>query len=885
MSDADAAALSHLHRTEEISAYLKDGHRRINTSEALAEDGEGLLARNTALVDSVLRRLFTCAVERAQAGVPDGEAKTPALSVIATGGYGRQELAPYSDVDVTFVAAHEDDPLLNAIIKEMFQAVMDVFLYGAGLKVGYGYRMLGDLGQLDHQTQTSLLDMRFLCGDHELFRDFRAQYRAKILTADFLFQKWAERQAVLTKGAGDQVYLVEPNIKEGAGGLRDIQTAEWMGEVRFHVGLSKLWSALAEKGFVTAGDAEALSQARRFLLRVRSALHLVSGEARETLTAEKQEAIAAMLRYADAPDVPPVESFMRDYYTQASCARAISRKVVGRCLDSHLPLGLGLASVQRVLVVADPETAEGDAALPLHMTELALAYGLEMDGALEEDIAEFLHRHPAPADPAYAGRVFSRILTAGRSVSEMLVRMEELGILAWLLPEFGALMTLIPYDAAHDYTVGAHSLRVVRFLEDLKTDADPRLATLRRLSAEVAFPEVLYLAGLIHDVGKQWLGSHAQTGAEAAARIAGRLGWDAERTMKLIWLVREHLFMAEMSRLRDLSLDETIREFLRHVPDMDSLNMLYLLTYADTQAVGAGIWTEVKGKFLGELYHRAEAILTAPADADAPPVAGATALIARQRERIRRGLSKHDLPPDLIHEHTRNLPAQYLLNTPLEEMYLHIAMINRLRETFQPIVDFKSDYGAEFTELTLCAFDDPKPGLLAKITGVLYAHDVNVHVAQVFTREASVRIALDTLWVDFRGKPLSPGKRAEVQESLRRVLMGEIGIGALLQKYKKPLKEQTIYTAAIDEAASERFSLLEVSAPDERGVLYRLTRAISALGWNIHAARLSVWGSRARDAFYVTNAEGRKVPAADVSRLLSALPTATHQKKRLGSPK
>ncbi len=444
-------------------------------------------------------------------------------------------------------------------------------------------------------------------------------------------------------------------------------------------------------------------------------------------------------------------------------------------------------------------------------------------------------------------------------------------------------MTLIPYDAAHDYTVGAHSLRVVRLLEELKAEGDARLGVLKRLTGEIAFPEILSLAGLIHDVGKQWPGSHAETGGAAASRIAERLGWDAERGSKLTWLVRNHLLMAETSRLRDLSLDETIRDFTRRVPDLDALNMLYLLTYADTRAVGEGIWTEVKGRFLAELYHRAEALLSAAVagESGALPATLPAPDLARQRERIRRGLAHHDLPADLIHEHTRSLPAQYLLNTPLEEMYLHIAMIGRLRETFQPIIDFRTEYGADYTELTLCAYDDPGPGLLAKITGVLYACDVNVHVAQVFTRESSVRIALDTLWVDFRGKSLSPGKRAEVEAGLRRVLLGEVGVGALLQQHKKPLKEQTIYAAALDDTASERFSLLEVSAPDERGVLYRLTRAISMLGWNIHAARLSVWGSRARDAFYVTGADGHKIPAADAQRLLSSLPTAPLQKKKL----
>ena len=869
--------LTRLQTPTEIGAYLKDWHRRINSAETLqAQGGAGLLACNTALVDAVLRRLFELAIERAGPA-----AEGPDLAIVATGGYGRRELVPFSDVDVTFVPAREDDPYLNVLIKDMFQMVMDVFLYGANLKVGYAYRLLGDLGGLDHQTQTTLLDARFLCGDIALFKDFRAQFRAHLLTADFLFQKWAERQAVLAKHGGDQVYGIEPNIKEGAGGLRDIQNAEWMGEVRCQVSLSRLWPTLAEQGYVSADDAACITSARDFLLQARSALHIVSAEARDTLTAEKQEAVAALLCYADSPEAPAVEAFMRDYFTRTAEARRIARKVMARCLDSELPLGLGLVSVGRVLSVADPEAAALDPVLPLHAAELSQAYGLAVSGTLEEDIACYLERHPVPSEPEVAGRVFARLLSAGRGVADVVDRLESLGVIAWLLPEFGPLMTLIPYDAAHDFTVGSHSLHVVRNLEDLKTDT--RFPEYKRIMGEVARPETLYLAGLIHDIGKQWPeGHHAETGATCAAQICERLGWDAERRDKVVFLVRNHLLMAEISRLRDLALEETTREFLRRVPDLDGLNMLYLLTYADTHAVGEGVWTEVKGRFLSELYSRAEAMLSAPPAEDGSPPPSFVPDLKRQRERIRKGLAQHNLPPDLILEHTRNLPAQYLLNTPLEEMYLHIAMIGRLRETFEPSVDFKHEYGADYTEMTLCAYDDPRPGLLAKITGVLYAHDVNLHTAQVFTREASVRIAIDTLWIDYRGKPLSTHKRAEVQASLRRVLLGEVGIGELLQTHKKPLKEQTIYAAKLDEAASERFSLLEVSAPDETGVVYRLARAISALGWNIHAARLSIWGSRARDAFYLTGPDGGKVPEADVARLLAALPQEAFSKKKRG---
>ncbi|BDI32137.1 bifunctional uridylyltransferase/uridylyl-removing enzyme [Capsulimonas corticalis] len=873
--------LASLSTTADIGAFLKKCHQEINSLDRLSSGaGVALLAHNCALVDAVLRRLFALAVEHAAALAPAGEdAPTmPELTIVASGGYGRRELAPYSDVDVTFVSVREDDAYLNAIIKDMFQSVMDVFLYGANLKVGYAYRLLGDLGQLDHQTQTTLLDARFLCGDSELFKEFRATFRAQLLTADFMFQKWAERKSVLAKFGGDQVYVVEPQIKEGAGGLRDIQNAEWIGEARYRVSYSRVWRTLVEQGIVTERESASIRAAREFLWNVRSVLHMVAGEARDTMTTEKQESVAAYLGYPDGPETPAVETFMREYYTHAAEARRIARKAIKRCLDSEILLGLGLASIRRSLYVADPDIADRDMAMPLHAAELAQAYSLTISDELEEAICRFLERHPTAPDPAYAGRVFTRLL-ASKDASAILDRLSEQGVLAWLLPEFAPLMTLIPYDAAHDFTVGAHSLRVVRNLHQFHQETDPRFADFRRVAGEVAFPEVLNLAGLIHDIGKQWPeGGHAETGADASVLIAERIGWDTERRDKLVFLIRNHLLMAETSRLRDLSLEETVREFTRQVPDMESLNMLYLLTCADTQAVGEGVWTEVKGKFLTELYYRAEAVLAGGSSGETPAF---VPNLARQRDRIRKQLAQHNLPIDLIHEHTRNLPAQYLLNTPLEEMYLHIAMIGRLRETFTPIVDFRHEFGNDYTEITICAYDDPKPGLLAKITGVLYAHDINVHVAQVFTREASVRIAIDTLWIDYRGKPLASGKKAEIQESLRKVMLGEMALADLLKKRNKPVKDQTIYSAKIDDTTSDQFSLLEVSAPDEKGVVYRLANVVSGLGWNIHAARLSVWGSRARDAFYVTGPDGKKLPASDVARLLEVLPVSTFVKRKL----
>jgi len=295
----------------------------------------------------------------------------------------------------------------------------------------------------------------------------------------------------------------------------------------------------------------------------------------------------------------------------------------------------------------------------------------------------------------------------------------------------------------------------------------------------------------------------------------------------------------------------------------------------------------MKGKFLSELYARSEAQLAAVGEAAKGPDETGLSFVpdlAKLRERIRKQLAQHNLPQEAIHEHTIRMPAQYLLNTPLEEMYLHMAMINRLRDTSLPMVDFKTEYGSDFTELTIVAYDDPGPGLLAKIAGVMHALDVNLHATQIFTREASVRIALDTLWADFRGRPLSSSKKAEVQENLRQVLTGRLELETLFKKRKKQEKEQVIDLARLDDAASDRYSLLEVRAPDEPGVVYRLSRAISRLGWNIHSARMSIWGSRVRAAFYITDIAGNKVAEAELARLLAVLPREEYRQRPVREP-
>lgn len=885
-----------------LTRFLQNERARLMDAWTPPAGGLAWMRAHSLLIDETVRRLFTLAVERAGA---QGQSVSPrggiagGIAIVATGGYGRRELSPHSDLDITFLPARDDDPLTSRVIKEMFRLVMDVFLSGAKIKVGYAYRLLSDHDGLDHQTQTALLDARCVAGDETLFAHFDQKFRARLQPTDFVFRKYAERNATLDKGRSPDgtvsPYNVEPNLKEGAGGLRDLQSAMWVAHVRYNKrGGDALWRDLGKRNVVTEAEAARAQETREFLFRVRNLLHLSAGEAKDALTAERQEAVAARLGYVDddARHVPGVEQFMRDYYHHVAGLHHVANKILVRCLDSPLPLGSGLASVARRVTVWQPAEAAEDPLWPFKALRACQTYDLDLALTTEEAIQRHVRETLLPGrenDPERlrnAGALLLEILSHPRNVNWAARQMQRTGLLAYVLPALDACMDLIPYDPAHEHTVGEHSLLVLRNLERVRNSSQAETATsgenllpYRHLMEEVNAPEALYLAALLHDVGKQWPGGrHAETGAEYASEWCERLGCPPHIIDHVTFLIRHHLLMAETSRLRDLALDETVGEFVRAIPDMERLRMLYLLTFADTQAVGAGVWTEVKARFLAELFGRAEIALAASTAGDAAseqaPQPGAPDVQAF-RERVRRqlGRAENKTPPEAIHEHTVAMPASYLLNTSPDDMFLHIALIARVRDTFKPLVDSRTPFGSNYTELTVVAYDDPKPGLLAKIAAVLYAHDVNLHSAQVFTRTSTDRIAIDTLWVDYRDRPLTPAKRRECEDTLRQVLSGETTAAALLtRRGKRADTVQPVRSLALDDATSPHYSILDVQTPDQRGVFYRVTSAVSQVGWNIHSARLSTWRGSTRNAFYLTDIKGDKIPAHAVHELDASLP-------------
>ncbi|MBW3624681.1 MAG: HD domain-containing protein, partial [Armatimonadetes bacterium] len=495
-------------------------------------------------------------------------------------------------------------------------------------------------------------------------------------------------------------------------------------------------------------------------------------------------------------------------------------------------------------------------------------FGFRPTHELKEMIDSAVRRESPALQPAALSSLLIDLLS-GENAAPAVRLMEELGILEIALPELDASRTLIPLNIVHKYTVGEHSLRALEALEELPYTADPDLGELRRVFTLIQRPEILRLALLLHDVGKASPEkNHAVTGSNCARDAAERLGLSVQSREMLESLVLHHQLMSETAQLRDLTLDQTVRDFCAVVSDVEQLRLLYLLTYADMRATGPGVWTAVAARFMEDLYHRAEAaLLHGPPDTSGDPD------LINYRRRMRRELSLHNLPMEEVEAHCALMPASYLLNTPLEDIASHVRAVDRLKNE-GPVVDFFPGTGGQVTVMTIYAYDDPKPGLLNKIAAVLFASDVEVHSAQVYTRQGEPQVAIDTLWTMYHDAELPPIKRRDLEKDLSAVINDEVSPEELLKKRGKRIPATIIPRIEIRNDLSERHSVVEVDAADTRGLLLRVTRAMKELEWDIHSARVSTLDGEARDAFYVTDAEGRKLPEDAMPLILRILQDA-----------
>lgn len=821
--------------------------------DAAATPCRELLERHTALVDELVSEIY-----RKSCDFAGGQARPSAnsgLSIVATGGYGRSELSPFSDIDIAFIPSEEEDAWVEAAVHMAFRLVMDVFLSFRDVRVGYAFRPVAELPTWDLPTLTALLDARHICGSHALSEALAAKLRERLSPLDLLLELKSAKKERNSEAAPRSLYSVEPNLKEGPGSLRDLHRGRWIFKLLLGVDSEPLFPALEKKGFLSHSRAAAIQAAAEWFWRARNWLHLTARKRSDTLMTNYQDRMAKELCGVSA------QEWLSQHYGHAECLYHFRQSAARATL--HGPLELGGVTLAGGVLQLSSNNNGLNSGPAIKIFQLSQKYGIpvgaEQVESLQNDPQTSLRASAPGTDECWS---FLSILSEARGVADALRALLATGHLDRFVDGFTSLMRFAPPDPAHSYTVGEHSLKIVEHLEDLREGRDSS-GRFCELMGQCSHFDMLCLAALLHDAGKMFPGTdHSESGMGLTERVAARLGLPQEKREILEALVRHHLLLVRTARLQDLKSPGVIQTVADKIRGSDALRHLYVFSYADTRAVAHKNWTSMDFRDLEELYSKVRNLLSGTGSE------GDTAGAVKDRlGQIRRKLAASKMEvTDAVARHCDSMPASYVLNTGMDEIVFHIQLLDRL-ESEKIVLDIYNRPGDDYSELTICTHDDPRPGLLAKITGVLYACDTDIHKAQVFTLEKPRPVVLDTLWVRSGGLQLSENRAARVRSGLKEVLSGAKSIEDHLQASRKRCPEAIVLDSIdLRNDLSEEHTVVHVIARDLQGLLYQMTRTLSRSGLHIHSARVATWNARAENNFYVTTLEGGQIPGPDLDR-------------------
>lgn len=718
------------------------------------------------------------------------------ICMVATGGYGRRELAPWSDVDLSILVREEALSQFDQHVRDLHRLLFDTLQSGLGVHLGYAYHYSGDASGLDGKSRTGMLDMRWLAGDTDVEQEFRSSLVDSFMPGQFLIEKLSERQASVKK-SHDTPLVVEPNLKEGRGGLRDFHFANWL---RFALGIQPLRPHSDYETVIT----------------FRNALHSLSGRPNDCMTRQKQ---------ADLADAWSSTPF--DLGSELAKAMGVLeenyREAVDLLQEVRFDLSPGVFAL-RGEARLKPETNLSDAA-----NGLAIAHQLGLR----------VMRQTARLDSA---QVDPSILDSLGSGESAIRDMDRSGLLEAMLPELTACRTLLPRDSAHTFTVFEHSLRVVRYLE-VGCDT-PFLKEVRHGFDQW---ELLVLATLLHDVGKiDPTEPHADVGARIAKAVCERWRLGKHDSEFVIWLVEHHLALDRTIRFRDVFDPDVVREFASLVGSTAHLNALTLLTWADVHAVAEDMWTPSQDEAMQVLYaatlHALGSQETTAPDGNA------------LRKRLSTQLQSTDVEQDALETFLASLSTSYVVATPPEIVKLHAVFFQSALQG-QTMLEFSHRPEVGTSELTVCMPD--RPGLLSQLMGVLYALDLTLHTVKVHTTNTQPAVALDQFTVSFGANALPEATCRRVIATIQGVLDGEVTLETVFENSGKDiLRDQEQATIQFVEG---RRSMLEIRAPKGRGLGFRMSRWITSQGWNIRDARFGQWAGRGAATFVIETSLGQPV--------------------------
>ncbi|MCF8469749.1 MAG: [protein-PII] uridylyltransferase [Parvibaculum sp.] len=825
------------------------------------------------LQDTIIRELYTFTTSYIFPAPNPSEAER--IAIAAVGGYGRGKLAPGSDIDLLFLLPYKQTPWGESVIEYMLYVLWDL-----GLKVGHSTRSTVDcirLSREDFTIRTALLEARFIYGDRELFDDLEKRFDDEVVKGtanEFVDAKLGERDHRHQR-AGESRYLVEPNVKEGKGGLRDLNTLFWIAKYVYRV---KRASDLVKVGVFTKEEYQTFRKAENFLWAVRCELHFVTGRAEERITFDLQTEMAERLGYHTHRGLKAVERFMKHYFlvakdvgdlTRIFCAvleeqEKKKKPSIGRFMQAmrRKKIIRGFTVETGRLSVSSLGFFEKDPVNLIRLFHVAEQHGLD----IHPDVLKLVTRSLKLIDGSLrkneeANRLFLEILTSKKTPEITLRLMNEAGVLGRFVPDFGRIVALMQFNMYHHYTADEHLLRALGILSEVEKGAElSEYPLAHELMGKVKSRTALYMSVFLHDIAKGRDEDHSDAGAAIARKLCPRLGMGPGETETVAWLVQNHLVMSDVAQRRDIADPRTVRDFADLVQSPERLRMLYVLTVVDIKAVGPGVWNGWKGQLLRQLYFETEALLQGGDSA-----LNRKARVAQAREALAARLS--DWPKAARERYLARHQPGYWFSLDTDTQERHARLIGTAKD--EPLViDVAPEPSRDVTELTLYTQDHP--GLFARFAGACAVLGMNIVDAKIYTTRDGM--ALDMLWVqDAEGGVVSEKRRIDrLEETIRKVLAGEILPPDAIEKRARRERRREAFSVApqvfIDNEASEEFTVIEVNGLDRPGLVHSLARALFHLGLTIGSAHITTYGERAVDVFYVKDVMGHKVSNASKKR-------------------
>ena len=872
-----------LHRAEAEPASALAGCRQALRQRLLkGSSGAEVMAALTEFVDGLIIGKYKNAMRQAGEGAQVAGAQHCCL--VALGGYGFRELAPYSDIDVMFLFREEAGEAAPTLFREVLHHLWDL-----GFQVGHSMRTIDDcidLAGKDLTIRTAMMSARFMTGSPHLFQEFNRRYAREVVgrgRGRFIEQKVEERRREYEK-FGQTVYLLEPNVKKSKGGIRDFHLLRWAGMARYQAATLQ---DLADRGFLSRQDLLSLTEARDFVWRVRAFLHLEAGRAEEILSFDEQVRLASLYGFQDQSHLLGVEQFMQQYYRHTMGLHEALLRFVDRCqavsVKRRSPGALPAAKVNGYFVVTSRQlTVPSELRarvlespdLLLQLFEMARSRRLKID----TDLLDEIHSHmDSMSSEAFrtpeVSRVFLKILAGPDAVAATLEAMHRVHLLEKVIPVFATLRGLMQFNQDHKYTVDEHTLRAVAKAEALALES----GVIGAVYQEIRRKDLLHLAILLHDLGKGRKEDHCEVGKVIAEETAARLGCDPQETRTLVFLVHRHLLMSHTAFRRDPYDEKVLVPFAKAVGTPEVLRKLLALTVADISAVGPGVMTKWKASLLNELYLRTlSVVLGEQAQTD-----DSDRLKQLAGEVAREFTDTADAGLDWIESQLGQFPLRYLYGTPPKRIAADLRAVRRLQAEDVLVEDrFNEELGiCEYTVIT-----HDTPGIVSKIAGVMSSQGLQIVDAQITTREDGVVVnyfhASDP---DFEGAP--PAERgASIAEAIIRVLKGEEDVERMMSRHTRLSSVSRlpagrhVTEVKVDNETCDRSTIVDVFADDTQGLLYAITRSIFQLGLSVQAARIStridddikqslrtIGRHQVADVFYVTDRQGAKIE--DHSRL------------------